>query len=126
MPAEHISTWLGTSPKEVHPGRPQRNVYALNQAGWDVLVETLHQPLNPDVFKSEFLLAAMMADHIDPERMARLVAAKRIELERRLNKMREAMANCESESMRWVLSYGITIHEAAISFLQQADRQSRF
>lgn len=112
--------------KEVHPGRPSRNVYALNQAGWDVLVETLHQPLKPDVFKSEFLLAAMMAEHIDPDHMARLIAAKLTELERRLKKMREAMVTCENEPMRWVLSYGITIHKAAISFLQQADRQSRF
>ena len=61
-----------------------------------------------------------------PDHMARLIDTKLTELKHRLNKMREARATCESESVRWVLSYGITIHEAAISFLQQTDRQSQF
>lgn len=112
--------------KEARPGKPSRNVYTLNQAGRDTLIESLHQPLKPEVFKSEFLLAAMMAEHIDPDHMARLIDTKLTELKHRLNKMREARATCESESVRWVLSYGITIHEAAISFLQQTDRQSQF
>lgn len=108
--------------REARPGRPSRKVYSLTEAGEKALVEALHQPLKPDVFKSEFLLVALLADYVEPKHMAQLAHAKSAELEQRLEQLRSALDACESEAMRWVLSYGIAVHEAAIRFMQVADR----
>lgn len=79
--------------------------------------------MKPDVFKSEFLLVGLLADYVEPKHMAQLVHAKRAELEQRLEQLRTALDACESEAMRWVLSYGIAVHEAALKFMRLADRQ---
>ena len=60
---------LVTSREESHPGRPARKVYRITEDGRAAFRSALASPLQPDVFRSPFLLTALCAELMDPRDM---------------------------------------------------------
>lgn len=97
---------------EVSPGKPSRKVYSITPAGRRAFVEALHQPVEPDIFKSQFLLVAMCAEHVEPKRIAVLVEERIAAMEAAVASLRAAREGCTHPGSLWTIDYGIACHEA--------------
>jgi len=102
---------------EVNPGKPARKVYSITPAGRAAFVEALHEAVEPDVFKSQFLLVSMNCEFVEPKHMARLVDERIGYLESMLEMMRAAKAECGQPGSNWTIDYGIAVHEASRDYL---------
>jgi PadR family transcriptional regulator, regulatory protein AphA len=112
------SEGLITGRDEVQPGKPARKVYSITVAGREALVDALAQWPEPDSFKSEFLLIALCAEHVERDHLERVVDGQTASLQARLDSLREARAKCEHEGSNWILDYGISCHEASLKHLR--------
>ncbi len=103
---------------EVNPGKPARKVYSITPAGRAAFVEALHQPVEPDVFKSQFLLVSMCSAYIEPAHMARLIDERIAELDQDLEMLRGLREKEGTDpGCRWTIEYGYFMHEASRDFL---------
>jgi PadR family transcriptional regulator AphA len=104
---------------EVSPGKPARKVYSITPAGRRAFIEALHQPVEPDTFKSQFLLVATCAEYVEPRHIAELVARRTAEMERAVADLRAARRDCEHPGSVWALDYGIACHEQCLEHLRR-------
>jgi DNA-binding PadR family transcriptional regulator len=113
---------LVTMREERQPGKPARKVYSITQSGRDALLDMLKEDLQPDVFRSPFLLAAMCAPAAggDVIRQAtdRLIQQTRLKLVQ-LNQLKARTANTAANGgMLWAIDYGIESMTRKISYLE--------
>lgn len=106
-----------TSRTEIQEGRPAKKVYSITDAGRQELISNLFEDLDPDVFRSEFMLFALFA----PQLPRSLVEAR----------LKERLAQCEAQARKldaftsqvtnpadlWVLNYGRSCTEVARDYL---------
>lgn len=109
---------LITGRDEVQPGKPARKVYEITAAGRRALLEALSQMPEPDSFKSEFLLVALCAEHVDRPHLERVVDNQIGALEQRLDGLKEARSKCDHPGSNWILDYGISCHAASLQHLR--------
>lgn len=102
---------------EVQPGKPARKVYSITPKGREAFVEALHQPVDPDVFKSPFLLASVCSAFVDPKHMARLIDDRISHLTTELEKLHACRLDCEHPGAVWTVEYGIAVHQASLDYL---------
>ncbi len=102
---------------EVQPGKPARKVYSITPAGRAAFIDALHQPLEPDVFKSQFLLVSMYASLVRPAHMARIIDERIEMIERKLEMMRELGSECEEPGSCWIMDYGIHMYAASRDYM---------
>lgn len=102
---------------EVNPGKPARKVYSITPAGRKAFVDALHTPVDPDVFKSQFLLVSMCSEYVDPVRMAQLIDERTAYLNAMIEMLIEAKGACEHPGSGWTIDYGIAVHEASRDYL---------
>lgn len=98
---------------EVQPGKPARKVYSITPAGRAAFIDALHQSVEPDIFKSQFLLASTCSAYIEPAHMARLVDERVTQLDRMLETIRSLEAQCDDPGMRWTIGYGLAVYQAS-------------
>lgn len=106
-----------TSRIEVQEGRPAKKVYSITELGRRDLLNSLFNQLDPDVYRSEFLLFARFAPHLP-----RALVESR--LKERLAKFDEDIADLERieqgqlmDADRWVLRYGKSCFTVAREFI---------
>jgi PadR family transcriptional regulator AphA len=116
---------LVTSHEERDPGKPARRIYEITPAGRAAFVAALHEPIEPDVFRSSFLLVAANAPLVEHEHLAKLIderlATDRAELEHMQGK-NAACADADDPAWlatRWTLDYGRHMVSASIDFLSK-------
>jgi DNA-binding PadR family transcriptional regulator len=102
---------------EVQPGKPARKVYSITPAGRAAFVDALHQPVEPDVFKSQFLLVSMCSAFIEPAHMSRLIDERIVKLDRMLEMLRGLDADCDDPGTRWTIDYGVHMHQSSRDYL---------
>ena len=110
---------LVESRDEITPGKPARKVYSITPAGRASFIGSLTDFPQPDVFKSEFLLVAMCAEHQDPGHITKVIDLRIADLTAKLGEMencREAASNCGG---RWVLDYGMAVYRASLAYLHE-------
>ncbi len=103
---------------EVNPGKPARKVYSITPAGRIAFVKALHEPVEHDVFKSQFLLVSKFSDLVDTSRMARLLDDRIADLSEKLEMMYDMRQACTEPAPLWTINYGITVHEASLDYLR--------
>lgn len=102
---------------EVQPGKPARKVYSITSKGRAAFIQALHQPVEPDVFKSQFLLVSMCASFVDPKQMARLIDDRIAHMSAELDMLHKTRKDCTQPGAAWTIDYGIAVHEASRDFL---------
>lgn len=102
---------------EVNPGKPARKVYSITPAGRQAFIEALHQPIEPDVFKSPFLMTSMCAEYIDPRRVGELVDERITYMDAMLDMLNRAKTECDHPGSSWTIDYGLTVHSACRDYL---------
>ena len=102
---------------EVQPGKPARKVYSITPAGRAAFIDALHQPLEPDVFKSPFLLVSMCAAFVKPEHMAHAIDERIKQIDRKLEMLRSLDAKCDDPGSRWTIDYGVHMSQASRDYM---------
>lgn len=109
---------LVTSRVETQNGRPAKKIYAITDEGRTAFQSSLFDPLDKDVFRSEFLLFARFAAILP----ASLVEARLNERITALNEEINNLKNLDDKRCHagdaWVISYGINCLEVARSHIK--------
>lgn len=97
---------LVTSHVQQQEGRPAKKVYAITNSGRKALLDELFEELDPDIFRSEFLLFARFAPHL-PQSLVRQRLEERLEqIDEEIRKLNELGEEYKGGADRWILSYG--------------------
>jgi DNA-binding PadR family transcriptional regulator len=115
LEAEH----LVTSRSEHHPGKPDRKVYQITDAGREEFARSLLQPPARDKLKSEFLLVAMTAEMGTPESVARAISERIEYLESELEMIRGHLKDCDHPGTCWVGDYGANCMKTDLEYLRR-------
>jgi len=110
---------LVTSRLEQHPGKPERKVYEITQAGREEFAHCVIQPPAKDKLKSEFLLVAMTAEAGTRESVERAISERIEHLESELEMIRNHVADCDHVGTCWVGEYGVHCMETDLEYLRK-------
>lgn len=111
---------LVTVRDEMQPGKPARRIYSITDEGRAELERALNEPLQPDRIKSEFLLAAICAEHIDRDRLAMHIDTRIEQIHAQIDEFENIVENdCggQCEPTRWAVDYAHAMNEAKLAFL---------
>lgn len=104
---------LVTVREEAKPGKPARKVYSITEAGRAELLSALHEPIAPDLFRSPFLLVAVFAPLVGPERIRAVIDAQIAYLKNEIAQMEEicnkpgAICADATGATRWAVDFGL-------------------
>jgi HlyD family secretion protein len=111
--------------EERDPGKPPRRVYDITPEGRTAFIAALHEPIEPDLFRSSFLLVAANAPLVDKAHLAGLIderlandRAELADMEEQLGRM-PAEADPACTATRWTMEYGVHMIRASIAFLTE-------
>lgn len=108
-----------TCREEAQSGRPDKKVYSITPAGRAELVRALSVAPRGDKFKSEFLFIMLLADLLPSEHIAGIYGQRIGRMRAQLEELRACAAQCERAGSRFVVGYGIAIHEASLKYLEE-------
>lgn len=97
---------LVTSRTEHTEGKPPRKVYSITGSGREALIESLHRPMRKDVFRSEFLMLTMFAEHLEPAIVTEAIERQLAFLRDDLAQIEEGAAEFDLGTVDWVAGYG--------------------
>lgn len=103
--------------EEQQSGRPDRKVYSITKAGRAALKDALRQDPAPDKLKSEFLFKMVFAAMLEPETVDGLVSRRLRAHEGEIEKLKHAREKCTRADNRFVIGFGLAVHEAARDYL---------
>jgi DNA-binding PadR family transcriptional regulator len=104
---------------EAQEKRPAKKVYALTDKGHEALVETLQGQLDPDRFRSDFLVMVMHGYLLDQEVLARAFAEKLSFYEGKIEKMSGCDLSAAPEGHRFVHGFGLALYRAAAAYMAE-------
>ena len=110
---------LLTSREEAHPGRPARKVYSITEAGRAEFRAALASPVQPDVFRSPFLLTALCAELMDPGAMKQAVDGQIANMRDDLARIDEAAKGSAMRGADWVNRFARHTIHASLAFIEQ-------
>ena len=110
--------------EEHQPGRPDRKVYSITDAGRGAFLESLQTDPMPDKFKSEFLFQIMCADLLEPAYVARTIDQRIALLTEDCAMLDHAASCCGHAGSQFVIGYGKAIYTAAIDYLTKNKQQA--
>ena len=110
---------LVTSRLEQHPGKPERKVYEITEAGREEFAHNVTQPPAKDKLKSEFLLVAMTAEAGTKESVAQAISARIAHLESELEMIRSHVKDCDHAGTCWVGEYGEHCMQTDLDYLRK-------
>jgi PadR family transcriptional regulator, regulatory protein AphA len=108
---------LVTSRVETQEGRPAKKVYSITEAGRAELMNSLFDDVEPDVYRSQFLLFALFAPYL-PRTLIEARLKERIAYYDREVAQIEKFRTCATSGADiWVLEYGKNIMQVARDYL---------
>ena len=107
-----------TCREEAQAGKPPRKVYSITDAGRSVFVDSLVEPPEPDIFRSEFLLIAMCAEILPPAVVERAVDARALQLQAEIDHLNQIADEARHEGTRWAVGYGLKCLTTSLGHLQ--------
>lgn len=108
---------LVTSRIETQEGRPAKKVYAITETGRRELIDTLFSELDPDIYRSEFLLFALFTPHL-PRALVESRLKERIEIyDNKIKVFEQIDPSKTAGADLWVLNYGKHCTQVARDYL---------
>ena len=95
-----------TSHVEIQDGRPAKKVYAITEAGRHELINSLFGELDPDVYRSEFLLFALFAPHLPQELVETRLKERIAQYDAEIAGFDRVDASKADATHLWVVNYG--------------------
>ena len=114
---------LVTVREEEQAGKPDKKVYAITDAGRDVLGKWLSVVPARDKYKSEFLFEMFLQQYLAPQHVVTAVETQLAHLRTDLDNIRMCREKCVDPAMMaggpdFVLGYGESVLTAAVSYLE--------
>lgn len=97
---------LVTSKVQQQDGKPAKKVYAITAAGRHTFINSLFDKLEPDEFRSEFLLFARFAAELPASLIETRLKERLVEAENAVAELDRLAQNVTAPADRWVLDYG--------------------
>lgn len=110
---------LVTSRVELQDGKPAKKIYSITKAGKDKLLEAMFEPLEPDVFKSEFLLFLQLAPQLPRSLVEERIAERIVEYRRKSQELDALVRNNSHAPEAWLARFGRDNFEFAASFFEE-------
>ncbi|WP_455374409.1 PadR family transcriptional regulator [Limibacillus halophilus] len=104
---------------EAQEKRPAKKVYALTDKGHKTLVETLEGQLDPDRFRSDFLVMVMHGYLLNDKVLARAFAEKLAFYEGKIEKMSGCDLSAAPAGHRFVHGFGLALYRAAADYMRE-------
>lgn len=108
---------LVTSRVEAQEGRPAKKVYSITEAGRNELMNSLFNDLDPDVYRSEFLLFALFAPRLPRSLVETRIKERMAAFEVEMAGMEKMRAQITGGADQWVLNYGMHCMQVAREYL---------
>lgn len=105
--------------EETHPGKPARKVYSITPAGREEFLSALAEPQAPDLFRSEFLLIAVCAQLVTPERMRAAIDLHAAQIREELAHLDAIASHCGDDATRWAVNYGLHCKSQKLAYLEE-------
>jgi len=112
-----------TSREEAQVGRPSKKVYSITLAGRQEFLLALGNPIQKDIFKSEFLLVAMYAQYITKEELSQALDTQIAYLETDLAVIDGALEGVELAGAHWIAEMGRSCMEAQLIYINKNRKQ---
>lgn len=108
---------LVTSRVETQEGRPAKKVYSITEAGRQELLASLHEDLDPDVFRSEFLLFALFATRLPRALVESRLKERVAQYDAEIAMYERFSASMPESAQQWVVEYGKQISLVARDYV---------
>lgn len=108
--------------EEVENGKPARKIYSITAKGLTALKEAIATAPGADRFKSEFLFHSLFADIMSDEFFEERLEAKILATRDTVERLKSSFSKCDHEPSRFALGFGVAINEAALTYLENYDR----
>ncbi len=105
----------------VQEGRPNKNVYAITEAGKVQFLAYLNTPLQDDLIRSDFLLRVFFGRYADPAQYQKWMEEKTEKANDKLEQLRtlSAEVNGNDAFEMKALDYGLAQYEMLLAWLQK-------
>lgn len=117
------SEGLVTSREETQTGKPSKKVYSITLAGRQEFLVALGNPIQKDIFKSEFLLVTMYAQYITREELSTALDSQIAYLETDLAVIDDAIEGVELAGAHWIAELGRNCMEAQLNYINKNRKQ---
>lgn len=97
---------LVTSRIENQDGRPAKKVYSITESGRRELLESMFEKLDPDVFRSEFLLFARFAPHLPRSLVEERLKERIAQYDAEIAHFEHMSASTSAKADHWILNFG--------------------
>ncbi|MHB1629376.1 MAG: PadR family transcriptional regulator [Bacilli bacterium] len=128
-PALHRMERDGLVTKDViaQDGRPNKNLFAVTEAGRHAFHLELKSALQPESIRSDFLLRVFFGRYATREQFIRWLEEERDRVVEKLRKLSELGAQCPAMEPyeRKTLEYGLSQYEAQLRWVNQEIDQAR-
>lgn len=111
---EELVSWR----QEVQDGKPTRKVYALTEAGREVLFTTIQEEPRADTFKSEFLFICLYSRYLSQPYMEKVLDTQLARLDEGLSRLSSAFDKCDHKGSQFAIGYGVALHRAAVEYIK--------
>lgn len=102
---------------EQQDGRPAKKVYKITDKGRRQLIGELGNDLDPDVFRSEFLLFVRFAPHLPADLVEQRLIERLAQIDEELAHFETLLDEYEDPADQWVIHYGQACFKVARSYI---------
>lgn len=100
-------------------GKPNRKVYSITDLGREEFLHALGKPAQKDNFKSEFLLLAMCAELIEPQKVVAAIDAQIKYLNDELAQIDSEVREIDLAGADWVANYGRACLSQGLKYIEE-------
>ncbi len=108
---------LVTSRIETQEGRPAKKVYSITEIGRRELMDSLFGELDPDVYRSEFLLFALFAPNLPRTLVETRIRERVARYDAQIANLKRIGTSMTDTADLWVLDYGVCGMQVARDYL---------
>lgn len=109
---------LVTSRLELQPGKPNKKIYTITDAGRTTFLNSLFEDLSDDTFRSEFLLFARFASELPASLVETRLNEKLAQIEATIADLDRIACDQAQPGDIWVIDYGRTCMASARNYIQ--------
>jgi PadR family transcriptional regulator AphA len=112
---------LVTVDVDVRPGKPSRKIYAITDAGRQVLQQWIDQPVGPDASARAFVMRLILADSSSRAGLIAQLHQRRAQVAAHCAALKEATAQDDEQSLgrRLALEYGSALASTELDWLDR-------
>jgi DNA-binding PadR family transcriptional regulator len=112
---------LVTVDVDVRPGKPSRKIYAITDAGRQVLQQWIDQPVGPDASARAFVMRLILADNSSRAGLIAQLHQRRAQVAAYCAALNETTAQDEERSLgrRLALEYGLALASTELDWLDR-------